>query len=141
LGAEELGFLTAIASSAVWTITKNLPVPCGDCDRPKVTVTLDTIVINQIGNQTTFYFRLANGTREDAGLRFESVSLTDPHGDFFLGRSVGSFLLAARQSIPLSLVFDWVPAQDTPYSLNIVLIRPNKWRNTYQPIALTFKKP
>lgn len=136
--AEELGFLRAKTSPLRRPIPQNLPILCGDCERPEITATLATTVIDLGQTRTTFYLRFTNGTAEDGGLKFESLSLTDPNGDFLLGHSVGSFLLGAGQSIPLAVVFDWIPQPYTGYSLNIVLIRPNKWRNSYQPLVLRF---
>jgi hypothetical protein len=120
------------------TFAVDLPVHHGDCEQPKITAILKTITIAPSRNCTTLYFRFINRTAEDAGLKFASLSLTDPSGDFFLGRSVGSFLLGAGQSIPLSVAFDWIPQQKLLYRLNVVLIRPDRWRNTYRPISLTF---
>jgi len=151
--AEELGLTeltsqsTAVPASrsmggearrfrATRTLTLDLPVPCGDCEQPGITASLDTIVIDPKRGCTTFYLRFTNRTAEDAGLKFESLSLTNSDGDFSLGQSVGSFLLEAEQSIRLSVVFDWIPQRKELYKLNIVLIRPDKWRNTYRPIPL-----
>lgn len=119
------------------TFSVDLSVHCGDCEQPGITGILETMVIDPSRDCTTFYFRFTNRTAEDAGLKFDSLSLTAPNGDFFLGRSVGSFLLGAGQSIPLSVVFDWIPQRKTVYRLNVVLIRPDRWRNTYRPISLT----
>ena len=120
------------------TLSVDLPVHCGDCEQPEITATLNTIVIDSRRDCTMFYFRFTNRTAKDTGLRFDGLSLTNPNGDFFLGRSVGSFLLGAGQSTLLSVVFDWTPQPKMLYRLNVVLIRPDKWRNTYQPIPLSF---
>jgi transcriptional regulator with XRE-family HTH domain len=142
--AEELGLLEKAQPQVTSrpyrmrrTLHVDVPVHCGDCERPEITALLETIVIDPSKGCTTFYFRFTNRTAEDAGLKFESLSLTEPSGDFFLGRSVGSFLLGAGQSIPLSVVFDWIPQRKLLYRLNLVLIRPDRWRNTYRPIPLT----
>lgn len=131
LGGEARSFHTTR------TFSVDLPVHCGDCEQPGITGMLETMVIDPRRDCTTFYFRFTNRTAEDAGLKFDSLSLIAPNGDFFLGRSVGSFLLGAGQSIPLSAVFDWIPQRKAVYRLNVVLIRPNRWRNTYRPISLT----
>lgn len=153
--AEELGLTESASRSAVdpasrsmgegarqfrtaRTLTLDLSVPCGDCEQPGITTILDTIVIDPKRGCTTFYLRFTNRTTEDAGLRFESLSLTNPDGDFALGQSVGSFLLEAKQSIQLSAVFDWLPERKTLYKFNVVLVRPEKWRNTYRHIPLKF---
>lgn len=141
---EELGLLAAGEPQeargyyrTLHTLHPGQSVHCGDCGQPGITGMLETMVIDPGRACTTLYFRFANQTKEDAGLKFESVSLTDPNGVFFLGRSVGSFLLGAKQSIPLSVVFDWIPQRKVCYTLNVVLIRPGKWRNSYRPISLT----
>jgi transcriptional regulator with XRE-family HTH domain len=120
------------------TLILDLPVLCGDCAQPGITVSLETLVIDPKRGCTTFYFRFTNRTAEDAGLSFEGLSLTNPAGDFVLGQSVGSFLLEAEQSTRLSVVFDWVLERKTLYKFNMVLIRPDKWRNAYRPIPLKF---
>lgn len=142
--AEELGLLETGGPQeargsyrTLHTLHPGLSVHCGDCGQPGITGMLETMVIDPGRACTTLYFRFTNRTKEDAGLKFESVSLTNPNGDFFLGRSVGSFLLGAEQSIPLSVVFDWIPQRKVRYTLNVVLIRPGKWRNSYRPISLT----
>jgi transcriptional regulator with XRE-family HTH domain len=142
--AEELGLLETARPQVTRgyrtrrTLRVDLPVHCGDCERPEIAGILEAMVIDPSGDCTTFYFRFNNRTAEDAGLKCESFSLTDPDGNFSLGRSVGSFLLAAGQSIPLSVVFDWIPQRKLVYTLTIVLTRPDRWRNTYLPILLTF---
>lgn len=123
--------------SAQHTLSLELPVHCGDCEQSEVTATLETVVIDPNRGCTTFYFRWINGTAEDIGLTFKSLSLTDPRGDFFHGRSVGSFLLSAKQSTPLAVIFDWIPQQGLLYKLHITLVRPGWWRNTYRPIPFT----
>ncbi len=118
------------------TITMNMRISHGDCGCPEVTAMLDTVVIDPRRGRMMFYFRFTNGTTEDVGLEFENLSLTDPNGDFFLGRTVGSFHLGAGQMVPQSAVFDWIPQGKVVYRLDMVLVRPNKWRNTYRPLLL-----
>lgn len=115
----------------------DLPLPCGDCEQPGITAILNTIAINPERSYTTLYLRFTNQTVEDVGLRFESLSLTDPVGNFFLGQSIGSFLLETGQASRLAVVFDWIPQKKIVYKLHIALIRPGKWRNIYRPISFT----
>src|SRR5258708_188824 len=85
--AEELGLIELMAKSRAVpasrsvgvearrlrtkrTLTIDWPVPCGDCERPEITVSLPTIVIDPSRDCTTFYFRATNITAENAGLRF-----------------------------------------------------------------------
>jgi transcriptional regulator with XRE-family HTH domain len=135
--ASRLAGMEASRLLSTRTLVVDVPLLCGDCEQPGITAILDTVMINPEKGYSTFYLRFANKTGEDAGLKFESLSLIDPNGDFFLGQSVGSFLLEAGQSSLLAVIFDWIPQRKTVYKLNIALIRPNKWRNTYRPFSLT----
>ncbi len=120
------------------TFALHMPIPSGDCEQPALAAQLDTIVLDPRQGQVKFYLQFTNGTTEDVGLKFEELSLLDPIGDFFLGQSVGSLFLSAQHSCPVAVVFDCLPRAGTVYRLSLVLTRPKKWRNAYQPMALKF---
>lgn len=118
-------------------VIRNLPIACGDCDQPEITLILASTTVDLTKGFVVMDLRFINKTPRDAGFLFSAASLNDPAGNTYYTQPMPVFVTAGQTKV-VGVSFSLVPRAGTPYTLFIVITRPDKWTDFYRPISLPF---
>jgi hypothetical protein len=122
------------ATTASETITRNLDIPCINCNSFKLDIKLTTIVIDTTQQKSTWNFTLTNNGYPFSSIYFTTLVLEDNNGQKHQGggpASTDRWNMSSGESIPTYTTFDVV--HGTNFLLSIVADY-----GTYQTVPISF---